>query len=317
MKLKIIGLLSLLMIFFLIDASPAMAHRDGCHGNHSCPSDTGSYVCGDTGNSSQCPTAGSTTVKQAVSQPTSFPTRVSTVKPTKSQVHAIKSYSETAMDKQKMFKVISVTDGDTIKVNVRGKIESVRLLGIDTPETVDPRIPVQCFGKEASNKMKSLVSGQFVKLLDDRTQGNRDKYNRLLRYVYLPNGTFVNEEMVKLGFATSYKQYPTKYLNRFNTLEKNAREQAIGLWAACSGTSPTSKILPIKSAVKAVITKAPTPKTLPTSSSVSTSGGDKDCPDFPNHDAAQAYFIAKGGSPTNNVDRLDNDHDGLACEALP
>lgn len=86
-----------------------------------------------------------------------------------------------------VFKVLSVVDGDTIKVDVRGKKETIRLLGIDTPETVDPRKPVQCFGKAASDKMKSFVSGKSVILVDDATQGNRDKYNRLLRYVYLPD----------------------------------------------------------------------------------------------------------------------------------
>src|SRR5436309_3337099 len=70
------------------------------------------------------------------------------------------AYTETVLDKKQLFHVTSVIDGDTIKVNVRGKIEKVRLLGIDTPETVDPRKPVQCFGKAASDKMKSFVSDQ-------------------------------------------------------------------------------------------------------------------------------------------------------------
>ena len=110
------------------------------------------------------------------------------------------------------FKVLKVIDGDTIVVNVRGNQEVVRLLGIDTPESVDPRKPVQCFGKEASNKMKNYVLGKNVILIDDGTQGNRDRYGRLLRYVYLPNSvrTFINGEMVKQGFAFSFRQYPTK-----------------------------------------------------------------------------------------------------------
>src|SRR5918999_503021 len=83
------------------------------------------------------------------------------------------AYTETALDKKKLFKVIKVVDGDTVEASIRGKTEPIRLLGIDTPETVDPRRPVQCFGKAASDKMKSLVSEQFVKLVDDRTQGNK------------------------------------------------------------------------------------------------------------------------------------------------
>lgn len=132
-----------------------------------------------------------------------------------------------------MFRVLSVVDGDTIKVNVRGKTESVRLLAIDTPETVDPRKTVQCFGNEATSRMKSLVSGKYVKLVDDISQGNRDKYSRLLRYAYLEDGTFINRLMVAEGYATSYKQYPTKFLDEFNKLEKAARENELGLWKAC------------------------------------------------------------------------------------
>ncbi len=95
--------------------------------------------------------------------------------------------NQTYADQSPSFKVLKVIDGDTIVVNVRGNKETVRLLGIDTPEAVDPRKPVQCFGKAASEKMKSFVEGKSVILVDDSTQGNRDKYKRLLRYVYLPD----------------------------------------------------------------------------------------------------------------------------------
>lgn len=131
-----------------------------------------------------------------------------------------------------MFLVTRVVDGDTIEINIRGKREKVRLLAIDTPETVDPRKPVQCFGKEASRKMKSMVEGKYVKLVDDRSQGNRDRYGRLLRYVY-DGKIFINREMVSQGYAFSYKEYPTKYLNEFNELEKQARKKNLGLWNKC------------------------------------------------------------------------------------
>ncbi len=148
---------------------------------------------------------------------------------------AASAYKETELDKKKIFKVEKVVDGDTIKVNIREKTETVRFLGIDTPEIVDRRKPVQCFAKAASDKMKSFVEGKYVKLIDDNTQGNRDVYHRLLRYVYLPDSkaTFVNGEMVKQGYAFSYKKYPTKMLKRFNEFEKYAREHNLGLWGAC------------------------------------------------------------------------------------
>jgi endonuclease YncB( thermonuclease family) len=83
--------------------------------------------------------------------------------------------------------------------------------------------------------MKSFVEGKYVKLIDDSTQGNRDVYHRLLRYAYLPDtkATFVNGEMVKQGYAFSYKKYPTKMLAKFNEFEKYARQHNLGLWQSC------------------------------------------------------------------------------------
>lgn len=130
-------------------------------------------------------------------------------------------------------KVTSVVDGDTIRALVNGKVESIRLLGIDTPELKDPRKPVQCFSSEASKKMAEFILGKIVKLVSDPTQGDRDKYKRLLRYVYLQDGTFVNGEMVKQGYAFSYKQYPTQELDEFNAYEKYARDNNLGLWGSC------------------------------------------------------------------------------------
>jgi micrococcal nuclease len=104
---------------------------------------------------------------------------------------------------------------------------------IRTTTTKMSRKQVQCFGVEATRKLKSLIDGKFVKLVDDRTQGNRDKYKRLLRYVY-DGKIFINAEMVKQGYAFSYKEYPTKYLEQFNALEKQARDKNLGLWGSCN-----------------------------------------------------------------------------------
>ncbi len=204
------------------------------------------------------------------------------------------SVSPTYAAQQTVFSVIKVVDGDTIVVNIRGKKETVRLLGIDTPESVDPRRPVQCFGKEATTKLKSFVTGRSVMLVDDKMQGNRDNYNRLLRYVYLPDSkrTFVNGELVKQGYAFSYRQYPSKMLEKFNNFESYAREHNLGLWNSC----PTNegKI----------------------QHKTSVSGGDKDCGDFATHAEAQAFFIANGG-PDKDPHKLDGNHDGQVCETLP
>lgn len=144
-----------------------------------------------------------------------------------------------------VFAVVSVTDGDTIKVNINGKTETLRLIGIDTPETVDPRKTVQCFGKEASTKAKEMLTGKKVRLEGDTTQGERDKYQRLLRYVYLEDGTFFNKWMIENGFAHEYTyNQPYKFQSEFKEAEKTARENRRGLWGdICNGdtTQPAAK----------------------------------------------------------------------------
>ncbi len=129
-------------------------------------------------------------------------------------------------------KVIKVVDGDTIKVLINNKEDTVRLIGIDTPETVDPRKPVQCFGKEASDKAKEVLTGKTISLESDPTQGNRDKYQRLLRYVFLNDLNF-NKFMISSGYAHeyTYKSNPYKYQLEFIQAEKDARQNKKGLWA--------------------------------------------------------------------------------------
>ncbi len=147
-----------------------------------------------------------------------------------------------------LYKVISITDGDTIKVDINGEIETLRLIGMDTPETVDPRKPVQCFAVEASNKAKEMLNGQSVRLEADSTQSERDKYNRLLRYVFLEDGTFYNLHMIEEGYAHeyTYQDNPYKYQAEFQEAENNAREQGKGLWGSdtCNGdtTQPANPL---------------------------------------------------------------------------
>lgn len=126
--------------------------------------------------------------------------------------------------------VIKVIDGDTIELDNE---EKVRYIGIDTPETVDPWRGVGCFGKEASDINKSLVADKRVILVKDVS--NRDKYGRLLRYVYLEEGNIlVNEYLVKQGFAKAYTYPPdVKFSDLFIQAEKEARENKRGLWGKC------------------------------------------------------------------------------------
>ncbi|MEK7568763.1 MAG: thermonuclease family protein [Patescibacteria group bacterium] len=129
--------------------------------------------------------------------------------------------------------VTRIIDGDTIVVFVDGVSEKVRLIGVDTPETVDPRKPVQCFGEEASAFTRSLLLRAGVRLEMDATQGDRDKYGRLLRYVFLPDGTLVNEEIIAEGYGHEYTyRIPYQYQTEFKTAERSARESQKGLWAS-------------------------------------------------------------------------------------
>jgi micrococcal nuclease len=99
--------------------------------------------------------------------------------------------------------VAEVVDGDTVKVRMNGAVETLRLIGINTPEVVDPRTAVQCFGREASARAKELLSGKRVRIEQDPSQDSRDRYGRLLAYVWLEDGTFFNQQMIAEGFATS------------------------------------------------------------------------------------------------------------------
>jgi len=138
------------------------------------------------------------------------------------------------VEEEKTYLVTRVIDGDTIEIEGGQKI---RYIGIDTPETVDPRKPVQCFGTEANNRNKQLVEGKRVRLEKDVSEV--DKYGRLLRYVYVDD-IFVNLVLVQEGFAYSYTYPPdVKYQNQFIEAERIAREQNNGLWGSCPVSTPT------------------------------------------------------------------------------
>lgn len=145
----------------------------------------------------------------------------------------------------KYYSISSVVDGDTVKINKDGTIVTLRLIGLDTPETVDPRKPVQCFGKEASNKAKELLNGKRVRLEMDNTQGSLDKYGRTLAYIYSEDGLFYNKYMIEQGYAHEYTyDSPYKYQTEFKNAEKFAKDNLLGLWSpdTCNGnTSNTIK----------------------------------------------------------------------------
>lgn len=215
--------------------------------------------------------------------------------------------------------VVEVVDGDTLKVSIDGgTTQTVRIIGVDTPETKDPRQPVMCFGAEATAKTKELVdlAGGHVQL--EKDVSDTDRYDRLLRYVWLihPDGTrMLNEELVKGGYA-QVSTYPpdVKYQEQFLATQRQARESGAGLWGACGSFGVEATPVP-------TVASPPVNTTGGGSSYIGGSsygGGDMDCKDFSSQAEAQAYFDARGGSASNNVDRLDgSDHDGIVCESLP
>ncbi|NWF79853.1 MAG: thermonuclease family protein [Chloroflexi bacterium] len=134
--------------------------------------------------------------------------------------------------------VLAIIDGDTVDIELAGRRERVRLIGIDTPESVAPDRPVECFAHEAAAKAAELLAGQTVFLEEDLSQDSRDRYGRLLRYLWLPDGRMANYELVAQGYAFEYTfAQPYRYQAQFKAAETQARAPGRGLWspATCGG----------------------------------------------------------------------------------
>ena len=214
-------------------------------------------------------------------------------------------------DQEIYYSVIKVVDGDTLSIDMDGKKTTLRLIGIDTPETVDPRKQVECFGVEASNKAKELLARKMVKIEKDSTQGEFDKYGRLLAYVYLEDGLFFNKYMIEEGYAYEYTyNLPYKYQTEFKVAELFAQNNEKGLWA--TGECDESDDVQAE-----VITPELVEKILPVDTGEYTcSFNAYNCGDFSTHAEAQEVYELCGGV-SNDVHRLDRDSDGEACESLP
>lgn len=186
-------------------------------------------------------------------------------------------------------KVVRVIDGDTVEVSFDNREETVRLIGIDTPETVHPTVGVEPFGPEASGFTKQKLEGKTVYLELDVQE--RDQYGRLLAYVWLADGTLFNELLVSEGYAT-VSTYPpnVRYEHRSLAAQQAARTAGKGMWGTPGTTGNPG-------------------------STGGDTGGDKDCGDFATWQEAQAFYEAQGG-PAQDPHKLDSDGDGIACESL-
>jgi len=137
------------------------------------------------------------------------------------------------INEDKLYLVERVLDGDTFVAKVGWHDITVRMLGIDTPETVDPRKPEQCYGKEASNETKSLLSGKSVHLKLNPNREEKDRYGRYLAFVYL-DGVMINQLLLENGFAREYT-YGKAYMfqKEFKKIEEQTRKTEKGLWGEC------------------------------------------------------------------------------------
>jgi micrococcal nuclease len=155
--------------------------------------------------------------------PLSLPSLASPAMPAPRPVVAPAAAGETAF-------VARVIDGDTIDVTIDGRHDRVRLIGIDAPEKRTEERPAEPFAKEATAFARRLARGRTVTLAADPGREDRDRYGRLLRYVFLPDGRCLNLELVCQGYARAYTRFRHARQREFRACEKEARAQGRGMW---------------------------------------------------------------------------------------
>ncbi|MFC4403279.1 thermonuclease family protein [Gracilibacillus xinjiangensis] len=236
-----------------------------------------------------------------------------------------KSTSESDNEELITTTVTRVVDGDTLEVNYNGTTEDVRLLLVDTPETVHPNKPVEPFGPEASQFVKDTVQGKEVQLKLGIEE--RDKYDRLLAYVYIGDTT-LQEMLLEEGLAaTAYLYNDLTMLEEFHAAQQTAIDAGIGVWSIPGYATvdqengfqyeePEPEPAPEPEPVPEPEPQPEPEVTTPSSNlKYDPAGPDRDCGDFSTQSEAQAFMEASGASDPHRLD--GNDNDGLACESLP
>ena len=196
--------------------------------------------------------------------------------------------------------VTRVIDGDTVEVLISNESHVVRYIGIDTPETKHPSKPIECFGPEASQFNEELVAGKQVLLEEDVT--DKDRYGRLLRYVWIEGVGLVNQVLVENGYAR-VSTYPpdVKYESLFIAAESSAQADGIGRWGACSEPRPSYADRPVSDTRQGGANCSPYYPTL----CVPPFPPDLDC-----NDIEEAHFPVLPPDPHG----LDGNGDGIGCE---
>ena len=136
-----------------------------------------------------------------------------------------------------LYSVKEFVDGDTIAINMNGKVEKIRFVGVDTPETHKPNTPVQCYGPAAAAYTKNTIGSQAVRLESDPQSTNRDRYDRLLRYVYIAGDPVsMNEKLILNGYGFYYPYFPFTKSADFAKAQASAQAAHKGLWGNCTPT---------------------------------------------------------------------------------
>lgn len=150
-------------------------------------------------------------------------------------------YAQSAAPAPGYFYVSDVYDGDTIGVEMAGTLEKIRMIGVDTPETHKPNTPPQCYGHEATDYTTEHLLHKTVRLEADPETDNRDRYDRLLRFVYTEQGELWNQKLIAEGFAPAYTSFPFTKSTTFVTAQEQARSQKAGLWGKCQVTQSNGR----------------------------------------------------------------------------
>ncbi len=210
-------------------------------------------------------------------------------------------------------------DGDTAKMKIKGKVETVRFLLVDTPETKHPKLGAQPKGEQAAAFTKKMLE-EADRITLQYDVEKRDKYNRVLAYVFA-DGVNVQEELLEKGLArVGYVYKSRRHLDAFREAEKFARERELGIWE-CAGYVESDGYKPEKwCKEKEDSTGGPMHTVVRDGKTYHVpydpQGPDRDCSDFGSQREAQAFYEAAGG-PAKDPHRLDPDRDGVACESLP
>lgn len=215
--------------------------------------------------------------------------------------------------------VTRVVDGDTVEINLDGKTEDVRLLLVDTPETVHPNKPVQPFGPEASQFAKDKLAGEQVRIEYDGPK--RDNYDRLLTYIWVDGNNF-NKMLLEEGLARYAYVYdpPYTHSSAFMKAQNQAKSAGRGIWSRDNYVTNDG----FNAQEQQQSETEPSGNTNQESSSNDSGSGDlkynpngpdRDCSDFDVHENAQEFYEAAGG-PEEDPHRLDRDGEGTACDSL-